>query len=115
MKKIVAALLLTPCIALAQYETGNTLLSKLKNNDPSVGVVDRMFAAGYIMGVADSFYNVTFCPPGATTVGQLNDVIKNFLEANPEVRHRPADLIVEVVLRNTFPCKTEKKNKGKAV
>jgi hypothetical protein len=114
MKKILAALLLTPCMALAQFETGNSLLSKLKNNTPTVGVVDQMFAAGYIIGIADSFYGVTFCPPNTVNVGQLNDVVKNFLEANPEVRHRPADIIVEVVLRNTFPCKTDKKNKGKA-
>lgn len=100
-------------MALAQYETGNTLLSKLRNNKSDVGVVDRMFATGYIIGVADTFVNVTFCPQDGMTVGQIVDVVRNFLEENPEVRHRPADLITEIILRHKFPCKTEKKPNGR--
>jgi hypothetical protein len=33
------------------------------------------------------------------------------LANTPEVRHRPADLIVYAVLKNTYPCAEKKKGR----
>ncbi len=45
------------------------------------------------------------CIPDAVTVGQVVDVVKKYLEANPARRHQDAGLLVYVAVTEAFPCK----------
>ena len=96
---------LTVCLALhtslaqAEFFTGNKLLGYMRGSD-----VEEMFAAGYVIGVADAIRGVLYCPPDSVTVGQLGDMVKQYLLGNPSQRHQTADTVVVHVLRTTWPC-----------
>lgn len=86
--------------ACAQYVNGNTLLSDLRG-----GSNDRMFALGYIAGVADAYDENAFCLPPRTQLGQIRDIVTKFLEENPKDRHNHAGVLVLVPLMESYPCK----------
>ena len=108
--KTIIALCVALCATSAQatFFTGNDLFRHL-NDTTSVG---KSHAMGYILGVSDVFTKESHCLPQGVTAGQLADVVRVFLESTPEIRHRPADVIVYVVLKNTYPC-PNKSNKGR--
>lgn len=108
MKKLIATLLFIPAMAQAEFETGNTLLAKLE----STSVVDRMFGTGYVVGVVDAYSGFLLCPPANVTVGQVTDMIKNYLQNTPATRNRTADIIISDALKNVWPCK-QSRNNGK--
>lgn len=80
--------------------TGNTLLADMQGT-----TMKQMHALGYVLGAADSAINVTVCPPDGINAGQVFDIIKNFLEANPAIRHYSGDIIVKTRLEAVWPCK----------
>lgn len=86
--------------AHAQYADGNKLLSDIESDS----VVREMVALGYVMGVADTGWWILHCVPGRVQAGQVRDMVKNYLRANPEERHKAADILVTRVLNNTWPC-----------
>jgi hypothetical protein len=88
MKKLIASLLFVPCMASAEFLTGNDLLSRINSEE----TIHRMFALGYVAGVSDAQQHVFSCPPLGVTNGQVRDVVKSYLEANPGIRHKTADL-----------------------
>lgn len=93
-------ILLTLCgSAHAEFLDGNKLLSDMKGSHGF-----QMSALGYVMGVADSIQSVTACVPPSVTSGQVLDMVRNYLEANPAIRHFTADVIVTDVLKRAFPC-----------
>jgi hypothetical protein len=95
-------ILLTLCgSAHAEFLDGNKLLSDMKGAHGF-----QMSALGYVMGVADSIQSVTACVPPSVTSGQVLDMVRNYLEATPAVRHLTADMIVTHVLKQAFPCAT---------
>lgn len=111
MKKLLVGLLMVPCMAQAEFETGNTLLADLQAS----GLVSRAVALGYIKGVADVYMHVTFCPPGAgsgITAGQVQDIVRNYLEINPAIRHKTAESIINDALKKTWPC-ANNNNRGR--
>jgi len=87
--------------AQAQFHSGNDLLEMLRDERP----VRKMQGLGYIQGVSDVAAGTLACPPGVSG-GQLMDLIKQFLEAAPAVRHLSAASIVVHVLKETWPCKS---------
>jgi hypothetical protein len=101
MKKLILLAALLAGTAHAQFMSGNELLDRL--NDP--GTAKPMVALGYVMGVLDAHYNTEICPPEQVQIGQASDVIKQWLQNNPDKRHLPAAIIVRVILRQTWPCK----------
>ena len=105
MKRIILTLALIPAAASAEFHSGNSLLS-LMNGDATQQAV----AIGYVMGAADVGLGVIHCTPADATAGQLRDIIKRALEAMPQHRHKPADLIIGGALGAVFPCKQDKKN-----
>ena len=107
MKALIAGLALMTGTAHAQFFSGNELLDRLNDT----GTVKPMVALGYVMGALDSHFGVEICPPEQVQIGQASDVIKQWLQTNPDKRHLPAALIVRVVLRNTWPCKQEQGNR----
>jgi hypothetical protein len=108
MKTIIAGLLLSVSVsANAGFISGNELYKRLTGES----VVGQSYALGYIIGVADAYDGGSHCIPDGVNAGQIRDVVKNFMDATPEVRHRPADLIVYAILKNTWACAEKKKGR----
>jgi hypothetical protein len=108
MKKVIVSLLLIPGMASAEFLTGNDLLSRMNSDE----VVQRMFALGYVAGVSDAQQHVFSCPPAGVTNGQVRDVAKSYIEANPGIRHKSADMLVTDALKQVWPCANRNKGNG---
>jgi hypothetical protein len=100
MKKLIVGLLFVPCMASAEFLDGNGLLSRMNDSE----TVPRMVALGYVQGVADVYARVKVCAPQNVTAGQARDVVKQYLEINPERRHYSADSLVVNALAQVWPC-----------
>lgn len=108
MKKLATLVLLTASLsAHAEFVSGNELLSKL-NSD----ALDSIFASGYVAGTFDALHGIVHCPPANVTIGQVKDMVKRHLEANPNVRQLSADSHVRFVLNQAWPCKDRQKGTG---
>lgn len=108
MKTLILGLALcATTMAHASFIDGNKLHKYLISNSD----IENTHAWGYIAAIGDAFNGSTHCIPEGVSVGQLRDVVKKFLTDTPEVRHRPADVIVYVILKNTYPCAEKKKGK----
>jgi hypothetical protein len=99
MRAAVLCLALVASSAQAEFLDGNKLLSDMKGSHGF-----QMSALGYVMGVADAIQNAVACVPPSVLSGQVLDMVRNYLEANPAVRHLTADMIVTHVLKQAFPC-----------
>ena len=100
---VLAALVMTTAAQAGTFWDGNTLYNKLNGS-----TMEQMQALGYIMGAADALDTATICAPLNVTAGQINDMMKNYLENYPAVRHLPADSIINVVLGRMWPCEKKK-------
>lgn len=109
MKRLLILAALLAGSAHAEFKTGNKLLSQI-NGD----LADYANAVGYVTGVYDTLQSITHCPPGGVTAGQITDMVKNYLETNPEMRHNTADRIIGAVLKRAWPC-AERGNSGRGV
>lgn len=63
----------------------------------------------YVRGVVDALdipspAGTPFCIRNGVTVGQLTDVVANFLQATPEARDADGAALVRHALSKTFPC-----------
>ncbi len=100
MKKLFTILVCVMSLsAHAQIKTGNRLLQDLNGEH-----AERMNAFGYIAGVTDMAQGFVSCSPAGSTLGQVVDMTKLYLENNPAIRHLAADVIVTRVLSSTWPC-----------
>ena len=102
MKKAIAGLLMVPCMASAEFVSGNMLLDYMTKSDTTF--VDKSMALGYVMGVFDVGSHTNHCPPSHVTTGQVSDIVKQYLQRNPALRHKTADVLVMDVLKQTWPC-----------
>ena len=100
MRKFLVCLLFVPAMARAEFFTGNQLLTLLRSNE----MWDRMQGLGYIQGVFDANMSIVICPPAGVTAGQVNDMIKNYLENTPATRNRSADRLIQDALKSVWPC-----------
>lgn len=109
MKKTLAALLMVPCMAHAEFWSGNTLLSRMNGDN-----IDQVQAYGYVMGVFDTAAGVDHCGQGTPglTVKQVSDIAKQYLEQNPNIRNLTADLLVRAAFGRIWPCANKKNGKG---
>ena len=113
---VIAVCLLLSNSTLGQFRDGNKLYSELEvcaeNSTFTCG-----FAWGYLTGVFDlnldlqkimKIYGEEYfkfsCPPAGITIQQLVDVVAAYLKANPAVRHRRANSIVEDAILDAWPC-----------
>ena len=99
MKKLIASLLFVPCMANAEFMSGNNLYSKM-NGDFG----DKMLALGFIQGVYDVYVSVTFCSPNNVTVGQVSDMVRSYFDNNPSIRHKTAESLINQALKQAWPC-----------
>lgn len=100
MKKLLVSLLFVPAVANAEFMSGNQLLSDMNGT-----AMNQMLALGYIMGVSDTFTTITVCPPANVTAGQVQDIVRQHLEANPASRHFTADSLIKNKLEQIWPCR----------
>jgi hypothetical protein len=108
MKKLLISLMLVCGTAQAQYVDGNSLHTDLSSGKSNL----KMYALGYIVGVADvSLAAEVLCMPVDVTQGQIQDVVGNFLVANPQARNLPAYLLVQVSLGKYWACPDSPKRK----
>lgn len=108
MKKILVGLMLVCGVAQAEYTNGNALLDRMSSSD----AVDKMYALGYIVGVADTHENVNLCVQNTVTKGQLYDVVHQFLQSKPQLRDLPADVLVLLALGEHWRCPQKGKKKS---
>ena len=106
MKKVITAVLLTASAAAnATWFTGNDLHKHLNGGDFQKG-----FVLGMIVGVASTWTGDLFCIPKGVTPGQMEDVVRQFMNSKPQDRHESAELIIGAALVSVYPC--EKKGKS---
>ena len=102
MKRLLIAL--TAALAFsaqAQFVSGNMLLSDMDDTAST----SRMYALGYVAGVVDSLNQVVFCLPSTVTVGQVHDMVRNYIRNTPAERHLPGDVLISKAFGVAFPCK----------
>lgn len=109
MKKYLAILLMVPCLARAEFWTGNNLYNSLTSSETA----DRIHAMGYVMGVFDVYINVTFCPgnQNGITAGQIRDMAIAWLSVNSATRNRTAEALLNDMFKQAWPCK-QRNNRG---
>lgn len=108
MKKFVAALMFVPMMAHAEFMNGNILLEKLR----SASAVENMVALGYVQGVFDTTQHAIHCAPTSIIAGQINDLARQYLEQNPTIRNRTADMILSDLFKKTWPCANRNPGRG---
>jgi hypothetical protein len=85
--------------AHAEFWDGNMMHSRFNGS-----TVEQGLALGYVIGVTDATQNALHCAPENVTAGQVRDMVKNYLENTPAVRHFSADSLVVRVLKASWPC-----------
>lgn len=108
MKKLLIAFLFLPALAKAEFMTGNDLLSKQR----ATSVVENMVALGYVQGVFDVTQRIVHCADGAITAGQVNDMVRQYLEMYPSVRNKTADVLLSDLFKKTWPCANRNNGRG---
>ncbi len=108
MKKILCSLLFVPAIASAEFISGNDLLDHLQSTE----TVKRVFGMGYVAGVSDANHSITFCPPANIQLGQVRDMVEQYLIVNPSTRHLSGDILIGDMLNKRWPCKEQPKGRG---
>ncbi len=98
---VMALTLLSSWPAHAAFKSGNDLLEYCEKEK---GSFDRGVCGGYIIGVVDNS-GTQICLPDGVIVGQLQDVVVQFLKNNPNSRHYTGSSIVALSLKKAFPCK----------
>lgn len=103
------ALLLSPSpVAAADFETGNQLLSSCDTKISGEGLQCLAYLEGLIAGALFTGDPITkpdpLCLPDRVTMGQVRDVVVEYLRTKPAVRHFPGGLLALAALRNAFPC-----------
>lgn len=110
MKHLILSLLIISTPVHAEFWTGNKLFQHMTGTN-----MDQIQAYGYVMGVFDTSAGVEHCgqTAGNVTVGQINDIAKQYLEQNPSIRHYAADVLVRVAFARIWPCpKDNRKGNG---
>jgi len=113
LRGVILALLLTTSAANAQnFYTGNRIHKLCQSANP----FEQGGATGYSIGAFDtvmftlrtfpgSAKNLNVCPGKRLTVGQVKDVVCQYLEKNPQVRDDDAPGLVWVAMAEAWPCK----------
>ena len=101
IKAVIPALLVATMAvgpASASYYNGNDMYAACRRDS-------QIFLMGYTMGVVDALANYEACIPEEATVGQLVDVVCQYIKNNPSRRHVEGESLVFFSIRDAFPCK----------
>lgn len=72
--------------------------------------ISSSMGAGYVVGIADQGNGLFFCMPEGVTVGQLVSMSLKYLNENPEMLNKAADILITKNLRNVWPCQNSVEN-----
>lgn len=86
--------------AHAEFMSGNDLYERMTSDN----TIRQSMALGYVIGAHDALREVTHCSPMDVTAGQVRDMVKAWLQANPAQRHISAASITSHVLKSVWPC-----------
>ena len=105
MKRFISIALLTVSTAAsADFYSGNDLLERMQ--DPARSAI----AMGYVAGVSDMGSGEYHCAPPDVTLGQVRDMVRQYLINNPTNRHMSAAVLVTLPMMNAWPCPQKKGN-----
>lgn len=101
--------------AKAQFKTGNDLYAACTATESSPTYYQQdAECAGYIAGAVDVIIsfgidtkNGIFVPAGVQ-LGQVGDLVRNFMRNHPEIRHSQASAMVLGALYEGFSCKNQR-------
>jgi hypothetical protein len=108
---LAAAAFHAPPAQAGLYLSGNDLYSDClvpKDNPVYFSRTER--CTGFITGVVDateglrSLQNQPYCVPSDVTLGQLNEVVINYLKLHSETRNLAASALVIAALADTWHC-----------
>jgi hypothetical protein len=107
MKKFGLVLLIAAAVsgevAAASFATGNKLLKDCQSTD----VVEQTYCFGYIAGIVDALDDQrrACLPNKGVTIGQVSDIVVQWLQANPKDRHYAAAGLIAAAIAKAFPCR----------
>ena len=78
-------------------ELGTSLASKLHLDKPT-------FAKGYVAGVADATFGVSWCPNPKVTEDRIFQTVSQFMKSHPDYVNQRAAAVVSNALAAEFPC-----------
>ena len=109
MKKLIF-LVLVVSFSFAGFIDGNNLyqagLEYYKNNiGERCNWFQNGFYEGYVDGAFDAYYSILICPPNNIKAGQVFDIVFKYLQEHPEIRNKPANIIILKALNKIWPCK----------
>ena len=111
MKRLILAALIVGVISPAwgDFLDGNVLHERCQDE---TGGINDGYCFGYLAGVVDAMRgrdgrtgDITFCFQSNVSLRQVRDVVKNWLNANPQHRNYNADSLVAAALSEVWPCK----------
>lgn len=78
---------------------------------------NRGVGLGYLIGVSDSINGRgKACVPDGVSARQLKDLVLSVLKELPNMRHEPADILVEAAYITAWPCEGQsRRSKGNPV
>lgn len=110
MKKIMTALLLIAALpANADFISGTELKKMLDaytavSKGQSRGRLEAGEALGYVSGVWDTNYYVTFCPGRGVQQSQAIAIVIKFLDERPARWNEPAKALLNEAFVSAYPC-----------
>jgi hypothetical protein len=78
-------------------ELGASLASRLQVDKPT-------FAKGYVAGVADATFGVSWCPKSQVTEERIFQSVSQFMKSHPNYVNQRAAAVVGNALATEFPC-----------
>jgi len=106
MKKLHCTIALVAALvsgsASAYMITGNKLHEEMQK--PNSDLTAWAFTRGFVAGTFDVYSDVKICAPISVNLGQMSDMVKNYLENTPGIRHLAAEAIISHVLSTAWPC-----------
>ena len=78
-------------------ELGTNLASKLNVDKPT-------FAKGYVAGVADATFGISWCPNSQVTEDRIFQAVSQFMKSHPDYVNQRAAAVVGNALVAEFPC-----------
>lgn len=106
MRQLLLIALCSSCLVVAQawaadfdWMSGDSLSKECQQEDED-------FCLGYIMGAVagHSVSGSDYCLPDDATGNQLTDVVKSWLQANPDKRQLASTVLITQALKEKFPC-----------
>ncbi|VTU28479.1 Rap1a/Tai family immunity protein [Variovorax sp. PBL-E5] len=90
--------------AFASFWSGSKLFQWLEQDLRGQASYEQGAAIGYIVGVSDFGDGVLFCMPSGATVGQVKQVVYNYMQKHPEAWDKSADFSIAAALQATWKC-----------